>query len=80
MVIILPSMDLSDMYTIQWELYFLCMKNVCRQGLHWITMRKLLIVSKVLFIDNYHARRIQQGILKLQILNFLKYLSGYLDT
>ena len=43
-------------------------------------MRKLLIVSKVLFIDNYHARRIQQGILKLQILNFLKYLGGYLDT
>ena len=43
-------------------------------------MRKLLIVSKVLFIDNYHARRIQQGILKLQILNFLKYLGGYLDN
>ena len=68
MVIILPSMDLSDMYTIQWELYFLCMKNVCRQGLHWITMRKLLIVRKVviqlLFIDNYLARRIQQRIPK----------------
>ena len=78
MMIILPSMDLSDMYTTMGII--LSMKIVCWQGLHWITMRKLLIVSKVLFIDNYHARRIQQGILKLQILNFLKYLGGYLDT
>ena len=60
------------------------MKNVCRQGLHWITMRKHLIVRKVviqlLFIDNYLARRIQQRILKLRILNFLKYFGGYLDA
>ena len=46
-------------------------------------MLKLLIVRKaviqLLFIDNYHARRIQQRIQKLRILNFLKYFGGYLD-